>query len=79
MNDKLLTSGKFLSRQRAATLPVSYSIGYSYSSVRAGVFMRLTNEEQNTLELRMTPEQAEDLATKLMVWAAKTREYQKTV
>jgi len=77
--NKILCSGKFLSRQRTANQPVSYSVGYDYSTIQAGVTIRLSNAEFQTMELRLTPEQANKLACELIEWAKKTENYQKTV
>jgi len=76
---KILCSGKFLSRHRTANQPVGYSVGYSYSTVQAGVTIRLSNGEFQNMELRLTPEQANKLACELIEWAKKTESYQKTV
>lgn len=76
---RILSSGKFLNRPRAATEQVGYSVGYSYHPQQAGVSLRFSNKEQQTMEMRLTPEQAEEMAKRLIEWAYKTREYQKTV
>lgn len=75
---EILCSGKFLTRYRAATIPTSYSIGYSYRYEKdeAGVHVELRAPEGEKMYLALTPEQAEQMGAMLIEWAGKTREYQ---
>lgn len=78
-DNKVLTSGSFLKRQKPITRKVSYNIGYAYSSVQAGVSLQFTNEDDEQMSMRLTPEQAEKMASELLKWAEVTRKYQETV
>jgi hypothetical protein len=72
----ILTSGKFLSRQRRASIETEYSIGYSYHAERAGVCVSLVDPEHKFMEMRMTPDEAVAMAEDLLLLASKAREYQ---
>lgn len=72
----ILSTGKFLVRAREPDVPTNYSVGYSFSRALAGVSMRLSIPEGASLHIRMTPEQAEQMAGMLVEWAGKTRKYQ---
>ncbi len=76
VNRTILCSGKFLQRHRTAVIPATFSVGYSFSPSGNSVYMGLRNSDNETMEIRMMPEHAEEMAKCLIEWAERARKYQ---